>query len=312
MKNKILCGMVVVLSVILIGVVSLKKETNFSFDEENQEEQEKPQELAHYIKVLDQTTGEITEMDLETYIVGVVAAEMPASFEVEALKAQAVASRTFAIYKKEHRSDDFDIIKGTSDQAFNTLEEMKAKWNDNYEEYLNKISQAVNSTKNEILTYQGQVIESFYFAMSNGYTEKSELVFQEELPYIDSVESSWDNETLNNYEVTKTFSKEEFCTLLNITCENVVISEIDRTDSGRVNSLKVNDTLIKGVEFRKMLTLRSTDFEIAVNDEITITTKGSGHGVGMSQYGANGMAKEGKTYEDILTYFYQNIEISKI
>lgn len=311
MKNKILCGMVVVLSIILIAV-SLKKETNFSFDEKKQEEPNVTQEPVHSIKVLDQTTGEITEMDLETYIIGVVAAEMPASFEIEALKAQAVASRTFAIYKKEHRSDDFDIIKGTSDQAFNTTEEMKAKWQDNYETYVSKISQAVKETKNEILTYQGQTIESFYFAMSNGYTEKSELVFQEELPYIDSVESSWDNESLNNYEVTKTFSKEEFCTLLNITCEDIVISEINRTNSGRVSSLKVNDTVFKGVEFRKMLSLRSTDFEISVGEDVVITTKGSGHGVGMSQYGANGMAKEGKTYQEILNYFYQNIEISKI
>ena len=312
MTNKILCGVIILLSIILIGVVSLKKETNFSFEEKKVEEKIQEPE-PHYIKVYNPKDSKINEMPIEDYIIGVVSAEMPASFEMEALKAQAVTARTFAIYKQTHKKEDYDVIIGVSDQAYNNKEEMKSKWQEKYEENLKQITEAVESTRGEILTYQGQVIESFYFAMSNGYTENCELVFQEKLPYIKSVESEWDNETLNNYEVTKTFSKEEFCNLLNIECNQIMITDINRTNSGRINTLKINDIEYKGTNIRKLLTLRSTDFDIKEEENnIIITTRGSGHGVGMSQYGANGMAKEGATYQQILNHYYQEIEFSKI
>lgn len=311
MKNKILCVMVVLLSVILIGVVRFRKESNFSF-EEKKEETSKESEEVHFIKIYDPTTQKISQIDIEEYIIGVVAAEMPASFEIEALKAQAVAARSFAIYKQEYRKEEYDVIKGISDQAYNTIEEMKNKWKDKFLENYAKIKSSVEATKGEVLTYQNKVIEAFYFSMSNGYTEKCELVFQEQLPYIESVESSWDNETITNYEVTKTFSKEEFCKLLNISCEQLEINQIIRTDSKRVSNITINNVTFKGTELRKLLTLRSTDFDIDINEFVSITTRGSGHGVGMSQYGANGMAKEGNTYQNILKYFYQNIEILKI
>lgn len=311
MKNKILCVVIALLSLILIIEVSLKEKTNFSFElPEEKELESKPKEVM--IKVYDPNTSKIEEMELENYIVGVVAAEMPASFEIEALKAQAVAARTFATYKMEHRNLEYDVIIGVSDQAFNTIEQMRAKWQDQFNENYQKISSAVKETQNDIMTYQGRVIESFYFSMSNGQTENCELVFQESLPYLTSVESSWDNETLQNYEVTKEFTKEEFCNLLNISCEEINITDIDRTSSGRINTLKINGQLMKGTEVRTKLTLRSTDFQISIEDTIKITTKGNGHGVGMSQYGANGMAKEGKNYQEILTHYYQNIEFSKI
>lgn len=311
MKNKILCVVIALLSLILIIEVSLKEKTNFSFElPEKKELESKPKEVM--IKVYDPSTSKIEEMELENYIVGVVAAEMPASFEIEALKAQAVAARTFATYKMEHRNLEYDVIIGVSDQAFNTIEQMRAKWQDQFNENYQKISSAVKETQNDIMTYQGRVIESFYFSMSNGQTENCELVFQESLPYLTSVESSWDNETLQNYEVTKEFTKEEFCNLLNISCEEINITDIDRTSSGRIKTLKINGQLMKGTEVRTKLTLRSTDFQISIEDTIKITTKGNGHGVGMSQYGANGMAKEGKNYQEILTHYYQNIEFSKI
>lgn len=312
MKNKILCGVVLVLSISLIVVVSFQEEANFSFAQPQDEIIQEKEEKINTIKVLNPNTTEIFTMDLEEYIIGVVAAEMPATFDLEALKAQAVAARTFAIYKQNHTKQDYDVIIGTSDQAFNNLEEMQNKWKENYETNFNKIQNAVINTKGEILTYEGQVIESFYFAMSNGYTERCELVFQEALPYIESVESSWDNESLNNYEVTKSFSKEEFCSLLNISCEQIEITDINRTSSGRIQTLKINQTEMRGVDIRRLLALRSTDFDITLGDTISITTRGSGHGVGMSQYGANGMAKEGHDYQEILKYFYQNVEISKI
>ena len=305
MKNKILCGMIVILSIILIIEVSLKKKTNFSFESQKEEIKIDPPKNETLIKVLDPDTSKIETLNLEDYIVGVVSAEMPASFELEALKAQAIAARTFAVYKIEHSNNDYDVRIGVSDQAYNTLEQMQEKWKDKFSENYQKIKKAVGETAGEIMTYHGMVIESFYFSMSNGQTENCELVFQESLPYLTSVESSWDNESLQNYEVVKEFSKEEFCNLLNISCEEIIISDINRTNSGRIQTMK-------GTEVRKKLTLRSTDFQIDINDTIKITTKGNGHGVGMSQYGANGMAKEGKSVQEILTHYYQNIEFSKI
>ena len=169
------------------------------------------------------------------------------------------------------------------------------------------------STKGEIITYEGNVINAFYFSMSNGYTEDSSLVFSEQLPYLESVESKWDNASLGNFEFAKTLSKEEFCQKLEMNCDNIEISEVKKSDSGRVLSITINNHSFKGTEVRSKLGLRSTDFEIQINpNDVVITTKGFGHGVGMSQYGANGMAKEGRNYKDILTYYYKNTEISKI
>ena len=179
--------------------------------------------------------------------------------------------------------------------------------------YFLKVRDAVLTTKNEILTYEGEVINAFYFAMSNGYTENSELVFQEDLPYLNSVPSTWEDESLNNYEVTSSISKEEFCTSLGITCEQIEIKDIERSNANRVLNITINNQVFVGTTVRQKLGLRSTDFEIEIVDNnVQITTKGYGHGVGMSQYGANGMAKDGYTYEEILKYYYQNTEIKKI
>lgn len=303
------------LSIVLVLVVSFRGETNFSFEspkKDNESKEELPKEESVRIKLLTQATGEIKDLDLEEYIIGVVAAEMPASFEIEALKAQAVAARTFAMHKINTRDGDYDVIAGVADQAYNTVEDMQKKWAEKYDENYAKISNAVLSTKNEVMKYQGKVIEAFYFSMSNGKTENCDLVFQESLPYLVSVGSEWDNESLNNYEVTKTFSKDEFCSLLSLNCENLEINQIDRTDSNRIKNIVINNQSFTGVQIRKLLTLRSTDFDIELSDEIKITTRGNGHGVGMSQYGANGMAKDGTNYQGILNHYYQNIEILKI
>ena len=315
MKNKILCSVIVILSIVLIIEVSFHTKTNFSFPNDSDELEKKESEKEYQdqiIRVYDPTTTKIENMKLEDYIIGVVAAEMPASFELEALKAQAIAARTFATYKMEHRKESYDIIIGVADQAYNTTTQMQNKWGADYDTNYEKIKTAVEETKGSIMTYQGQTIESFYFSMSNGQTENCELVFQEALPYLTSVESNWDNETLQNYEVTKEFTSQDFCNLLNISCDEINISDINRTSSGRINTLKINANLMKGTEVRKKLSLRSTDFDIIIDNNVKITTRGSGHGVGMSQYGANGMAKEGKNYQEILTHYYQNIEFSKI
>ncbi len=299
MQNRILIIVVFILSLILV-TMSSNRNTTFFNSEPN-------------ILVKDTNTDNIDSINLEEYIIGVVAAEMPASFNEEALKAQAVASRTYAAYKMNQSRGEFDIVTDVSNQSYITVDEMRKKWDNEFEKYYQKISAAVNATKGKIMYYEDEIVEAYYFAMSNGYTEKSSLVFSEDRDYLQSVESKYDNNNLNNFEVTKTFSKTEICQKLNIVCENLTFSNIVRSDTNRVNSITVNGVVFKGTVFRSKLSLRSTDFTIEeVNDQIIITTKGYGHGVGMSQYGANGMAKEGYNYEEILRYFYKNIKISSI
>ena len=306
MKNKILLAVVIMLTAILIIVnLSIKKVTEPIVMEEGKE--------PIVIRLLDESTNEITNINLEDYIIGVVAAEMPASFELEALKAQAVAARTFAMYKKETRNLDYDLIKGVKDQAYKDNKTLLAQWKVNFFTNYLKIRQAVEETQGQVLTYNGEVINAFYFSMSNGYTENCELVFAQDLPYLNSVSSKWDNESLNNYSYTINFSKEDFCSSLGITCDSVEIQDITRSDSNRVLTITINNQTFKGTEMRSKLGLRSTDFDIVINESgVTITTRGYGHGVGMSQYGANGMAKEGYSYEEIVKYYYQNTEITNL
>lgn len=303
MKNKILLGVVIILSIINIVVIKNKKEDHSFFTEE-----EKGQIT---IKTKDE---KIEKLNLEEYLVGVLAAEIPASFHEEALKAQAVAARTYALYKiNTNQNQDYDILADISNQAFINEEEMKAKWHEQYDYFRTKITNAVKATENEVMVYQDEVIEAFYFSMSNGYTEDSSYVFGESLPYIKSVNSKWDNNTLNNFSVTKTFSRTEFCTKLNLNdCTNITINKQTYTNTGRVNTLILNNQEFKGTDIRKKLGLRSTDFQIEIGDNIKITTKGYGHGVGMSQYGANGMAKEGYKYQEILNFYYNDISLKKI
>ncbi len=302
MKNKILIGVVVILSCIL-GVVMKQKEEHHSFFEP---------ENTIKVKTKEDT---IEELKIEEYLVGVLAAEMPASFHEEALKAQAVAARSYAMYKILHsQNEEYNILTDITNQSYITDEEMQEKWNNQYTFYLNKIKKAVKDTENEVMYYNNEIIEAFYFAMSNGTTEDAKSVFQETLPYIKSVSSSWDNETLNNFTVDTTMPKEEFCTKLNLeSCTTIEIDNINRSTTNHINKLLINNKEFTGVEVRKILNLRSTDFTIDIELEtVTITTKGYGHGVGMSQYGANGMAKEGYTYQEILKHYYNDITINKM
>ena len=309
MKNKILLAIIFLLVIILGIVIFYEKEHNYYFPMPSAV---KSDDNPIIIRLLDESTGIISNVNLEDYIIGVVSAEMPSSFEVEALKAQAVAARTFAMYKKNTRNFDYDLIIGVKDQAYKTNEQLLKQWNVLFFNNYLKIRDAVLATKNEVLTYNNEIINAFYFSMSNGKTENSELVFSEALPYLKSVDSSWDNESLDNYSYEVSFTRDDFCNSLGLSCDDIIISDVVRSESNRILSLKINDVEFKGTFVRSKLGLRSTDFEIMVADNILIKTKGYGHGVGMSQYGANGMAKSGSNYQEILSHYYQNTEISLI
>ena len=301
MKNKYLIIPIIILSIVAI-FSSFSSETTFL--KENEDENIE-------ITLKDSESNEIKDIDLEEYLIGVLAGEMPASFEIEALKAQAVAARSYALYKMNTTTTDYDILSDITNQVYITESDMKEKWGEDYEYYYNKIKNAVDATEDLVMTYDGEVISAYYFSMSNGYTEDVSSVFGEAKDYLVSVDSSWDK-TLKNFTVTTTFTKEDFCNKLSIDCSNITINEINRSETNRVDNIQVNNKTFKGTEFRTLLGLRSTDFQIDIADDITITTNGYGHGVGMSQYGANEMAKEGKTYEEILKYYYKNVELEKI
>jgi len=284
--------LIIVIVLIPITIISFfHKETNFIMDKNI------------IIKV--NKDNELLEIPLEEYVIGVVGGEMPASFEPEALKAQAIASRTYVIKHLENK----DTISSTiSDQVYLSNDELRTKWKDNYDKYYNKIKEAVLSTKDKIITYNNKPIKAYYYSKSNGYTESSLNVFNEQNDYLNIISSPFEKDIEQIVEIPK----EEFCTKLSITCNNITISNITRDESNRVDNLTVNNKSFKGTKFRKLLGLRSTDFDIEVLDNIKITTRGYGHGVGMSQYGANEMAKLGYNYEDILKYYYQNTEINNI
>lgn len=284
--------LIIVIVLIPITIISFfHKETNFIMDKNI------------IIKV--NKDNELLEIPLEEYVIGVVGGEMPASFEPEALKAQAIASRTYVIKHLENK----DTITSTiSDQVYLSNDELRTKWKDNYDKYYNKIKEAVLSTKDKIITYNNKPIKAYYYSKSNGYTESSLNVFNEQNDYLNIISSPFEKDIEQIVEIPK----EEFCTKLSITCNNITISNITRDESNRVANLTVNNKSFKGTKFRKLLGLRSTDFDIEVLDNIKITTRGYGHGVGMSQYGANEMAKLGYNYEDILKYYYQNTEINNI
>lgn len=265
------------------------------------------------VRVKQTESGNIVEVPLEEYVAGVVAGEMPITFETEALKAQAVAARSYVLKKIEQNyKNNYDVVDTVLNQVYLDNETLKNKWKDKYEERIQKIKKVVLDTKGEYLTYNGKVIEAFFFSTSSGLTENCEEVFVEALPYLRSVDSHYD-EISPVYETQKVINYTEFCNKLGIENVPLNINITKTTSTGRIKNITINGVNFTGNQVTQRLGLRSNYFEIKQdNDNVIITTKGYGHGVGMSQYGANGMAKEGYTYKDILNHYYTNIQISKI
>ena len=253
----------------------------------------------------------IYEMNIEEYLIGVVGCEMPALFEEEALKAGAVAARTYLLNKLEN-NENYIISSTTNDQCYSDENELKEKWGNNYNEYKSKIEKAVKETKDEYMTYNGEIIKAFYFSTSNGKTENVENVFGEKLDYLVSVDSNYDKNT-TQFNKTIEITKSDFLKKLNLPeTKEIKITNIIKNETNRIDEITINDRKFKGTKIRTLLNLRSTDFEITINEyTVKITTKGYGHGVGMSQYGANELAKLGYNYEEILKHYYTGIELIK-
>lgn len=251
---------------------------------------------------------------MESYIIGVVAAEMPVSFEKEALKAQAVAARTYA-YRQVGNSE---IKPENIGQAFITVDEMKRNWGNNFEKNYKKVSGAVNDTKNEIMIYGGEPILAAFHSTSGGMTESSENVWSEKLSYLISVDSHEDEKApgflsevkLSKADFIKIFSEKGVVFSDNIKNDILIM---ERTAADYVSKIKIGGKIFKGSDVRSILSLRSANFTVSCGDnEIIFTSKGYGHGAGMSQYGANFMALEGNDYKKILAHYYYGVEFISI
>lgn len=256
---------------------------------------------------LKRTNGKVQKIELEEYLIGVVGAEMPASFNIEALKAQAVVARTYTLKKVKNNQVLTDNV---NDQVYKSNDELKAMWGSSYNSYYNKIKNAVNSTKGQYITYNGNYIEAVYHSTSNGKTEDSVEVWGNNYNYLKSVDSSWDR-SASSYERVINISYSDISAKLGFDVnKDTSIDIISRTNGNRVKTIKIRDTYYTGVEIRKLLNLRSADFEISkTNNGLSIKTHGYGHGVGMSQYGAQGMANSGYNYIQIIKHYYTGVNV---
>lgn len=266
------------------------------------------------VRVRHEDTGIIDVVPFEEYVTGVLAGEMPTSFHIEALKAQAVAARSYVMKKMEYNKDrDYDVVDTIMNQVYLSDDYLRSVWKESYSDKINKIKTAVIETKGEYISYNGDVAEAFFFSTSVGATENSGEIFSKQLPYLVSVSSTWD-EISPLYSTNKTISLKEFYNLLGLSYSDTLdIEKIDTTSTGRVNKIKINGNTFSGGQMIDKLNLRSSFFEITKEGEtVVINTKGYGHGVGMSQYGAEGMARAGYTYDQILKYYYTGVEIKKI
>jgi stage II sporulation protein D len=269
------------------------------------------------IKVL--VDGNQMDVDLDNYLIGVVAAEMPINFYEEALKAQAVAARTFTLKKIEYDKNHIFI---NNEQAFLTKEDMEVRWGtDNFAKNYNKIRNAVMETKSEVITYKEDLIEAVFHSTSGGKTQSAKDVWGEDIPYLVSVNSL---EDINSPEYIhkQVFSQQELSDKIKEHIDDFKVYSndisreiqiISRTQEGYVSQVQIGNKILEGETFRNYLGLESSNFTFNnVDGKIEILCKGYGHGVGMSQYGADNLAGKGYNYKEILKYYYTNTEISVI
>lgn len=284
-------------------------------EEERFPQQEEVQRVHLPVKVRS-ADGTVAEGDMDAYLVGVVLAEMPASFEGEALKAQSVVARTYArkAWSTGGKHGDGSVCTEPSCcQAW--ISEEKYLEQGGTAENVEKIRNAVLSTSGQVLTYGGQLIEATYFSCSGGSTEDAAAVWGTDFPYLQAVDSPGEEDAAY-YQDTVVFAPEEMEEKLNVTLTGTPagwISAVTYTEGGGVDSISIGGTYFTGTEIRQKLGLRSTAFSIASEkDAITITTRGYGHRVGMSQYGADAMALTGSTYAEILSHYYQGTELVQL
>lgn len=305
MKKIFLLSMFVVVMVSAISFMLQKEESNFNFNFNDNK----------YIRVKRNEIGIIENIPFEQYIVGVVAGEMPVNFDIEALKAQAVAARSYALTKiNQNIKNDYDVVDTIANQVYLDDAKLRINWGNSYSNNIEKIKKAVTDTAGEYLIYDGKVVNAFFFSTSVGKTENCVDVFGGNLPYLVSVDSHWDEKVSPVFSVDKEYTLESFYAKLGLPYNDLIrIKVTDVTSTGRIKKILINDVEYTGADIANKLSLRSAFFNIVQNGSVVnINTHGYGHGVGMSQYGALGMAKEGYKYDEILKHYYTGTEIKKI
>ncbi|MGP4079334.1 stage II sporulation protein D [Pseudalkalibacillus sp. R45] len=270
------------------------------------------------VSVYKTSAKKIETLPLEDYVKGVVAAEMPADFEIEALKAQALTARTYIIKMLLNPADmnlpeGADVTDAVIHQVFKNDQELQKAWGKDYEWKIKKITQAVKETEGKIITYDGKPIDALFFSTSNGFTQNSEDYWSSSFPYLRSVESPWDKDS-PKYFHQQAFPVDVVESKLNVKLadgEGEVGKVLSRTKGNYIDTIEINGKKMSGKDIRVGLNLKSSDFSILrKGDEVIFQTRGYGHGVGMSQYGANGMAQDGNNYNQIVKHYYNGVEIT--
>lgn len=294
------------------------------YDGADKEFDVKAQRVSVYIT----SKGIVKEMDLEEYVKGVVSSEMPINFNLEALKAQAIAARTYTVAhylssgcSKAHGADLCDTIHC---QVYTDKNDKIKSWGNSGSSNWNKIEQAVNETKGMVLTYNNTLVKgAYYFSTSGGKTENVEDVFAAALPYLRSVDSPGES-VAPRYKSQCSFTYNEFVSTINRNYGSANLTKINlkdrvvitsRTDGGSVKNIKVGDVTISGTNFRNMFNLNSANFTLNIdekNNKVNVDCLGFGHGVGMSQWGANIMAAQGKNFKEILLHYYTGVDINNL
>ncbi len=304
-----------ILTLIVFSVYIIPYAIVLSLSEKDEADAPTPVSASESIRVLNSKTDSVSNYDLEEYLVGVIAAEMPASYETEALKAQAVAARSYILSRTNTQNPDHKNADVCTDsthcKAYLSEEEANEKWGDDWsEKYLDKIKTAVSSTEGEYISYNGEVAVACFSAFSSGKTENAADVWGGEVPYLQSVDSPGDL-THKDFTAQTAVPVSEAYEKLDIS--SLSIGEITHTEGGSVKTINIGGKEFSGTQVRSLFGLNSANFEISVDDKTVIfTTKGKGHGVGMSQYGANEMAKSGQSYTEILLHYYSNVTIEKM
>lgn len=248
------------------------------------------------------------QMPLDDYLIGVLAGEMPVSFHEEALKAQAIAARTYAIKQTDYGQKAIQAT--TAHQVYQTTEVRQEKWQQAFLTNENKLAQAVHETENQIITYNGELITAMFHSSSSHVTESAKNYSGNIIPYLQSV-SSPDQQP--NEEKHFTFKQLNSMLKQNFSANDYKKIKLSKNDTDRVAQVQINDTKWTGRQFRELLQLKSTDFDVKWSASgMTFTTNGYGHGVGMSQHGANLLAKNGQTAEQILAHYYPNTTLETI
>lgn len=270
------------------------------------------------LRVYKTAEDKVVTMSVKDYVTGVVAAEMPAEYEPEALKAQAVVAYTYALYKSGLRKDEpYDVTDShETDQAFLSEAAAKERFGNSYNDYMDKITSAVTAVEGQAITYEGRPILASCHSISGGKTESAEKIWGGSYPYLQPVESVGD--VLSpGYLSELTVTEDDMKTALeglSVTISGDAeewFKDLVRSESGYILTLNVCETEIKGAKLRTALGLRSTNFDVSYEDgSFKFSVRGYGHGVGLSQYGAQFMALQGSTYTDILMWYYTNCTIT--